>query len=192
MHTDIVFPKGNEKEMAETARMLGYDKLLMVYDYMQGFRFPQLDTDVKVCFGLLCLGPQVAKARRLCDFVVVKSNDRSVIEKDRPDMIFGFENEDRIDGLHTRRSGLNQVLCSLLAKNKIVVGLSFKSLLTASPRYRVRLLGRFMQNVALCRKYNVEMCLASFATSPYGLRNPKDLDALSRILGIPASPVPRW
>jgi RNase P/RNase MRP subunit p30 len=47
---------------------------------------------------------------------------------------------------------------------------------------RAVLFGRIMQNVRLCRKYNVIMALASFASEPYDMRNPSDLASLGLIL----------
>lgn len=188
MAMDIVFPSGNEMELAELEKKLGCPGILMLYDF--GKTIPKMDFSLNVRFGIVCRPSEVQKARKQCDFVAVRSSDRSVIEKFKPDMIFDFENEDHKDGLHARKSGLNHVLCSIMAKNRIVMGISFRSLLLAGQR--PRLLGRMMQNVSLCKKYKVGMILASFAQAPYELRNPKDLDALSRVLGIPQSLIPRW
>ena len=43
-----------------------------------------------------------------------------------------------------------------------------------------------MQNIRLCRKYNVRMFAGSFATKPTDMRSPHDVAALLRVLGMNA------
>ena len=41
-----------------------------------------------------------------------------------------------------------------------------------------------MQNVSLCRKYEVKMKLASFAKSPYQMRAKKEIESFGYFLGM--------
>jgi RNase P/RNase MRP subunit p30 len=88
----------------------------------------------------------------------------------------------RRDFMHQRNSGLNHVLCKLAKQNKVAIGFSFFSILHA--KQQGRLMGRMMQNIKLCRKYKVPMVIASFAQNKWELRNPTDLQAFFRVLGM--------
>ena len=187
MASDIVFPKGNENALISMAKRLGYDGLTLVYEYDRSFRRLSLDSlGLSLRYGLLCSPSDIEKAQGLCDFILVRSGpkDRYVIERQKPDMMFGLESLERKDSLHARNSGLNQVLCTLMSKNDISLGISFSSLLRCEHLLRATLLGRMMQNIILCQKYKVNIMLASFASDPLGMRNPKDLLSLARLIGI--------
>lgn len=188
MPFDIVFPDENEHEFLEMAKKLGYNELLFVYE-MGRRPLPKpvvKDVSLKVRVGLLASPKQVQKAKQLCPFVLVRSSpdDREVIERKCPQMIFELENQRRKDPMHLKNSGLNQVLCALLGKNRISVGLSLHLVLTSTTQQKIRILGRMIQNIRLCKKYKVETMFASFAKSPMQMRNPHDMEAFSRCLGL--------
>lgn len=184
MPTDIVFPNKNEKDFVEMAERLGYSKLFLVYARKQDLRPVKLQSRVELKMGIITEAKQVAGARSWSEFVIVRSSgdDRAVIEKHKPGLIFGLEQNPRKDSMHYRSSGLNHVLCALLRKNKISVGFSFQMLLNS--KRRAQLLGRITQNIKLCRKYGVRMVLASFAQEPYDMRSPHDLVALGLTMGM--------
>ena len=46
------------------------------------------------------------------------------------------------------------------------------------------LIGRMIQNIKLCKKFKVKTAIASFASSPYGMRSPHDISSFFRILGM--------
>lgn len=89
--------------------------------------------------------------------VVAKDEEfnRKILENDKVDVIFGFENNGKQDRLKQRDSGLNQVLCKLAKENKISIGLDFKDI----EKKDVLILERIIQNIRLCKKYNVQMVL---------------------------------
>ena len=45
-------------------------------------------------------------------------------------------------------------------------------------------MGRIMQNIRLCRKYNVSMVFASFAEAKWEMRSAKDLMSFAVLLGM--------
>ncbi len=117
--------------------------------------------------------------------VVVKANKpilRSLFENKRVDIIIGLEYLEDKDDLHYRKSGLDYVLCNLANKNCISIGFSFSDFLDAVDKSKV--IGRMMQNAMLCRKYKVNVVVASFATDRYDMRIAKDLEAFARVIGI--------
>ena len=82
------------------------------------------------------------------------------------------------DSLHHRSSGLNQVMCRLMHENDIALGVSLNSL------YDPVLLGRFKQNIKLCRKYKVRILFFTFAESKYELRGREDMLGFLRAIGM--------
>jgi RNase P/RNase MRP subunit p30 len=190
---DIVFPEKNEAKFVRMAEKIGYSSLCFVYDYKKNLKrikevifSEQKKTKVKLYFGLLADKKNVLKAKRVCDFVLVKSigDDQYIFEKLKPDMIYDLELAASKDAMHFRISGLNQVLCKFAFVNKIIVGFSFSSILNA--KNRILVLGRVIQNIRFCRKYKVDTCFASFARLPYEMRAMHDLIGLLVVLGMHA------
>jgi RNase P/RNase MRP subunit p30 len=79
---------------------------------------------------------------------------------------------------------LNQVLCNLAKKNKVVIGFSFNEVLKSKDVERAKIIGRMQQNIKLCRKYKVDMIIASFATNKYEMRSLNDLKSFARVIGM--------
>lgn len=159
---DIVIPKGNEKELLETALKLGYSGLCFV------------DSDKKLpnCYsGLL-------NRNGKADLVLFDTDAREALEKKDCDIVFDMERSRKRDVLKMH-SGFNHVLAKIAHDKKKLIGFSFSRLLKEREA-----MGRMMQNIKLCEKYNVGMVIASFASSPDELRNPSDLESLFRILGM--------
>lgn len=129
---------------------------------------------------------QSANARESNELVIVKCTDekslRIAAENKNADILIGLESIEGKDSLHGRNSGMNEVICKLLKKNSIAMGISFKSVLNSANKALI--LGRIMQNIELCRKYKVEMVLASFAESKWDLRSANELVSFGVTLGM--------
>lgn len=82
------------------------------------------------------------------------------------------------DDLHYRSSGLDQVLCNIMNKNEILLGISLDSL-----NNHVEI-GRVMQNIRLCRKYKVKILVFSYAKNKYELKSRIDIMSLLKVLGM--------
>ncbi|NQU98396.1 hypothetical protein HQ533_02930 [Candidatus Woesearchaeota archaeon] len=179
MFVDIVFPKGNEKEFIEKARVLGSSGIIFLYEKDDKKIFEKVKKlnpkNFKVYTGI------VGKISKKYDHVFSKGS-RQDFENKNVDIVFDLEKNPRKDSFHFRSSGLNQVLCSLAKENKIFVGFSFNSVLKAKDKGLV--LGRMVQNVSLCKKYKVKMILASFASKPSELRYWKDLVSFGVTIGM--------
>lgn len=169
---DVVFPKDNEDEFIAIAQNLGYDSIVFVYD-THHFPEEKPDRGFKVFYGLLCKTDEVKKARKRCDITLVHSHDRNVIEKVKPDAVYGFEEVAHKDFMHQRGSGINHVIAKIASEKKVKIAIPFQ-MITRSKRERAMLLGRVMQNIKLYRKYKVKTIIASFAEKPYQMRAPKD------------------
>ena len=119
--------------------------------------------------------------------VIVQGGDldinRFAVENKQVDILLSPEKNTRKDLMFSRRSGLNQVLCKLAAKNGVAIGFDFSYLLHSSDKQRARILGRMKQNVKFCKKYKVKMVFSSFAKNKYELRSEDFLKVFARILG---------
>ena len=161
---DIVFPNNNEKEFLEIAGKLGTE-LIFVYDY-----------NPKIKEGVLVNKKNIMKAKDNL-FVKAEEDNRFYFDDKRKKTIFDLELSQRMDFMHHRNSGLNQVLCKLANKNSITIGFSFSSILYSTGAKRAIILGRMKQNLRLCKKYKVKILFASFASKPEDLRNLNDIKA---------------
>ncbi|MBI2660158.1 hypothetical protein HYX07_03275 [Candidatus Woesearchaeota archaeon] len=193
MDSDIVLPKNNETEFIEIASNLGIKKLYFLYDFdsYDGERTAKkLESitkhlNIPIDIGFLVNERNLIKAAKQSKMLVAKSssNDRAVIESGKVKIIYGFEEFHKRDHLHQRASGLNHILCELASKNKVAIGFSYSMLLSKNPETASMLMGRMMQNIILCQKYNPRMVIASFSEKPYDLRAPHDTMSLLAMLG---------
>lgn len=179
MIADIVLPSGNEDEFIQMAKRLGYKSLCFAYSKLPDKKPKPAGLQIYNC-ALATI--ENAKKPGKSDLVIVESSekDRRAVEKERPDLIFGFENSKKHDFLHQRNSGLNHILCRLAKENSVMIGFSFSHLMGMDPR----LLGRVMQNIRLCRKHGTKMLIASFAREPYMMRSATDLASVFVSLGM--------
>ena len=130
------------------------------------------------------LNKQINKTKGL---MIVKSNpniSRAIFENKNINIIINLETSPKKDSLHYKISGLNQVLCKLAVKNKIIIGISLQNILNTNTNQRKILLGRIIQNIKLCNKYKVKVIIASFAENKWEMRGKNDIEAFGRVLGI--------
>lgn len=175
---DIVIPKDDENEFLEMAERLGLEGVCFLYERPRDISSFQKATKLKVLSATL----QLSKA----DLRLARGGEdvRDILEKTNVDMVFELEDHREKDFMRQRSSGMNHVTASIAHDKGKAVAFSLHPLLINSGRQRVQVLGRMMQNVQLCRKYKVEMCLASFARSPWQMRAEGELKAVGSIIGM--------
>ncbi len=163
MKLDIVIPHNNESEFLDMAKRLGWDGII--------FWYPQKPVHGNNSSSF----PTFIAAPKSGDLIVFLRDtyDRATIESSPFDIVFGLENENTNDFIHNRASGLNHVLATLLVKKQKAIGFSLGVLLH-HPKPSL-IIGRMQQNIRLCKKYDVPLCIASLATTPYEMRSPHDL-----------------
>jgi hypothetical protein len=184
---DIVFPDRNEPEFFAMAEKLGIKGLVLVYASPQA-----AEAALKAPVGLHVKTAVLAEPRKarelrnkgIMTFVRCSDSDRAVLEQGAADVLFGAESTQPKDYMHQRGSGMNHVLAELARKNKVALGFSFASILGVTDGDRARILGRMMQNIALCRKYKVKMVVGSFAADPWKMRSPHDVQSFFVELGM--------
>ncbi|HME87260.1 MAG TPA: RNase P subunit p30 family protein [Candidatus Nanoarchaeia archaeon] len=163
---DYVIANGNEKEFIAIAEKLGYTELVFIDGTL-----PMIKSKIK-----LSTSKRIAKSD--------SSKDRMLIEGKRIDILYDLELEKRKDHTHFRNSGMNQVIAKLMKEKNVSYGVSVSQLLHANPEQKANILGRMLQNIKICKKYKVSIVLASFGKSPFDMRDPKDLVAVAKTLGL--------
>src|SRR3989344_5678244 len=156
------------KELVSSGKRFGFERVYYV-DLIEAKEMNELKRKISKREGL----------------VVVKANKallRGIFENKFVDIVTGLESIEDKDDLHYRKSGLDHVLCNLANKNRISVGFNFSDVLNAKDRGKI--IGRMMQNAMLCKKYKVNVVVASFARDKYGMRIAKDLEAFGKVIGI--------
>lgn len=190
---DAVIPQNNEQAFLSIAEKLGYNSIILLYQ--ENAKIPAIESK-KIIVKIGILATKGGKTKKTT-FLQSSEKDQQIIENNPPDVMYEFETKTDKDYIHQRASGLNQVLCKFAAKNNVVIAFSFAQLLNTvgtrpllnevqqgTARVRAQILGRIMQNIHLCRKYNVKTAIATFATQPHQMRAPKDLQALFVLLGM--------
>ena len=118
--------------------------------------------------------------------IVIGGNEeinRRALENKNIRLLLDPETNDE-DFMHSRNSGLNQVLAKLAKKNNAAIGFSINRLLKISNEERTDLLGKIMQNIMLCNKYKVKMYIINFINNDLDKRNINDLKDLGLTLGM--------
>lgn len=201
MVSDIVIPQGGKDGRAEfiaMAKRLGIDSLLLLCKApckecgADASGSGVIDKDVDVRCGRLVSGrdagkADAGKAAGAGEVIVLQSSERDfalVSGKDAPRFLVGLGESPRQDRLHQRTSGVDQPLLRELKRRKVAIVLSVASLLARDGEERARLLGRWMDIIALCRKEGVKIVIASCAADHYGMRSPVDMQSIGIALGM--------
>ncbi len=194
MLSDIVIPNNNEAEFIEISSKLNIKKIYFLYDfdeYNEENTQKKLSSiknhkNVNIEIGLMVNQKNINKAVQQSRFLVARSSDkdRIFIEGKKIRLVYGFEEISRKDYLHQRASGLNHIICELAKKNNVAVGFSYSLLSNKDENSKSIMIGRIIQNINLCRKYNVKTVIGSFSENPFDLRSVHDIMSLFAILGM--------
>jgi RNase P/RNase MRP subunit p30 len=190
---DIVIPNRNEEEFIARAKTLGYSGLIFLYiqkDIFYGIEKSKAGSEegFKCSAGLMVDSTKAkslqsySEAIKACGLAVGRGFSQQLFESKAIRMIFELETQKR-DFSTFRNSGLNQVLSMIAKKKGMEIGFSISEILEASAEERADIIGRMMQNLWLCEKYEVKMRFASFAKEPMLMRSICDIKSLMRCIG---------
>ena len=157
-----------DKELAGLGKKFGFEKICYI-DLIDSKDMNELKR-------------KIARKEGLAAVKANKALLRGIFENKLVDIVTGLENIEDKDDLHYRKSGLDHILCNLANKHGISVGFSFADFLNAKDKGKI--IGRMMQNAMLCKKYKVNIIIASFASDKYGMRIARDLEVFGRVIGI--------
>jgi RNase P/RNase MRP subunit p30 len=178
---DIVMPKNNEKEFIEIAEKLGFKVLVFLYrsdkkDLSNMMSLLKSKTKLKLYTGIIVKELNKARGLKKKYDLLFGYTSKSAAESKIIDVLFDQESSYRRDFMHSRNSGFNQVLAKECKQKKKILAFDFNLLLT-KPEQQEVIIGRFMQNIELQRKYKFSAIIASFARDPYQMRHDRDLMA---------------
>ena len=130
----------------------------------------------------------IDKAYNFCKTIFVLGTDdkigRIALEHKKVAGLVSPEHERKHDYMDRRNSGLNQVLCKIARDNNKEIIIDFSNVLSKEKEERAILLGRIAQNIALCRKYEVRIRIANFASSISEMRSSGELRSFCATLGM--------
>ena len=179
MFVDVCFPKENEKEFVDVANKLKTYGLIFVYNDKETSQKSFVKSGkLKTYSGLLLKD----KNKQSGSFDLVFTTTFAVGKKLHKKMVYFYEKYGEKHSFHAPIKSINQVIIKDIKKNNSMVALSFYQLLNCVKN--PRLFEELTFIVKLCEKYNVKLCIASFAHSPLELRSESDLMSLSKFFGM--------
>jgi RNase P/RNase MRP subunit p30 len=179
MFIDVCIPNSNEEKFIRVAERLGTKGLLFLYEEKREREQKQrLDalrakTKLKLYSGIL------AKSNTNTHGVVFAKGEQQNAENRNMKFLYGFEELEQKDSFHYRRSGANQVLCTIIKEKEKVLVFDMEKIIVPS-RQREMLLGRMQQNLMLAKKYKLRTVICSFASKPENLRAEAEYASLIR------------
>lgn len=130
----------------------------------------------------------IDKTYNFCKMIFVLGTDdkisRIALEHKKVAGLVSPEHERKHDYMDRRNSGLNQVLCKIARDNGKEIIIDFRCILSKEKEARAILIGRIAQNAALCRKYEVRIRIANFASSISEMRSSGELRSFCTSLGM--------
>ncbi|MBI2541133.1 hypothetical protein HYV80_00285 [Candidatus Woesearchaeota archaeon] len=193
MLREFATPTNNEQEFLEISSKLEIKKIYFFYDFD---RYLKENTEQKLIqirnsskieieTGFIVNQGNMKKASARPNILIAKSSekDRLFIESGKVKIIYGFEETSKKDFIHQRASGLNHIICELAKKNNAAIGFSYSALFKDALKSPA-LMGRMMQNIALCQKYKVKTVIGSFSEQPFDMRQHHDVMSLFTMLGM--------
>jgi RNase P/RNase MRP subunit p30 len=184
VRTDLVFPSGNEKHLAEMALRLGTEHLIFCYelkDPLLKMRAKEVELlkqeHLTTGFAIIVDSQQdVAKAKNFTKTIVGTARPE-LFEDKRVSHIIDMESGRRDDFIHHRNSGLNQVFLQHVNNNDKTLLVDASQLFSGQIAQGV-VLGRIMQNNEFYRKYAPRVIVISGACEPLQMRAWRDLQVL--------------
>lgn len=173
------------KELIETAELLGFAGIGFVFDdenvarvdfikFRKGLFAEERKTKLDlVCVARLSerrskmLKKMLNNIRELVDVILVKN---SVVA------------DSRIDIVAVER--LKPGIASIMAENDMALELNINGLLRSSGRERVSVCKKLVWNIHVAKKFRIPIVLVSGSSEKWEMRSPRDLAAVSRVLGL--------
>ena len=177
------FPEGADtlKRLNLVAYGLGFSQIVVTAHSPHWSQFPDssLPLGVEIVAATVRdLRKKIAFFRDITTIVSVHGGDerinRAACKDDRVDILMHPE--------RGKYSGINQVTAKFAENNEVALGMSLDYFWKTEELERSRLIAFQRRNVALCRKFGVQIIITSDAYSHFDLRTPRQLKALASLL----------
>jgi hypothetical protein len=167
MFIDVCFPNKNEEKFIEIAKKLGTSCLCFVYDSPSKAKMVE-DNEIKIFYG----------------FISVKNKESLVFSSNFPQGIFSMKNtvffirdfENSKKSFFTPLPLINQVIIKEAYDKGNSLGFGLP-LIIKSKSYPKKI-SQVCFLMRLCKKYGVNVVIASFSYFPYELRSEKELSSI--------------
>lgn len=189
MQFDLLIPKNNEEELAQRAKDLGI-KVIFLKEFSKAeeikkYKFTNIGLLVKVRSKKDLI--RAIQLKSLVKLIVAVSNgeeeiNRIILSSKGIDYAFGLATATGKDHTHYRRGGVNQVLAKLAKENRIAYGLGMNEYTSLDIKKRIILLGRWIFNSKIFRKYSVPVELFSLASKPEEMKSKSELITFKRLI----------
>ena len=190
MNADIFIGKRSNEILAR-AKALGFGNVIFVKEVssLDNIRKDDnFDAIMIVAKSLELLRRMVDKASNHSSKIIVLGTtdtiNRAALEHKKVFALASPEHGREYDYMNYRNSGLNQVLCKIAHDNGKRIIFTFNDILKTKGEQRAIVIGRIMQNIALCTKYKTEMRMFSLTSSQENMRQASDLRSLCIVLGM--------
>lgn len=190
MNKDIFIGK-RSKEIVERAKELGFDNVIFIKeasnldDMKKDDNFDAIMIKTK---NIELFRRMVDKASNYFSIVFVLGTsdaiNRTALEHKKVHALVSPEYGRGYDYTNYRNSGLNQVLCKIAHDNGKKIIFSFNEILKANGEERAKIIGRIMQNIMLCEKYNTDIRFGNFSMKKEDIRAASDLRSFNIALGM--------
>ncbi|MDP3881905.1 MAG: hypothetical protein Q8Q31_03445 [Nanoarchaeota archaeon] len=98
--------------------------------------------------------------------VIIKAQDdnfnRKLLEYGNFDILLSIENGERRRNLRQIDSGFNHVLAAIAQKKGVKIGIDVSEIARLEDEEKAERIARIMQNVKICRKFNVSLCAINY------------------------------
>ncbi len=197
---DLYVPVDDIEEAVETAMKMNfsgigpahrYDNKKMLNKYLEEMDNlgGDLDIDLVRCCEIKADNPRdmknkIGKTRQKVDVILVKGGNfdiNTAATRDR-----------RVDILlhpeHRRKdTGMDHKTAKMAAEKNVTIGFVMHDLHQTYGKVRSHVINHIRKSIELCEKYGVQFIVVSGARDIYGMRGPRELASLPKVLGVDPS-----
>ncbi|MDY6769822.1 MAG: RNase P subunit p30 family protein [Candidatus Nanohaloarchaea archaeon] len=195
IQSDVSAGEDSVAALADRAATLGFDGI-GIADYAAeredvqrlATEIDAADADIDIHLGAKLkpgdpeeLGDMLRQVRDRVEVVVVHGGDADVNRAATGDArvdVLAHPEKGRTD------AGLDHVMVKQAAENRVAVQLNLAQLLGTYGKVRAHVLSHMRRNLRLCQHFDAPVIVSSGASSVWGLRAPRELAAVSRVLGM--------
>ncbi len=196
---DLHVSSDNLEDKIQLAEHLGWNGMCVTTGCGDIKKITEKIASIKTCVDI-CVGAELnpdssrelktdsRKALESADLIMVNSGSdeikRMATESWEIDILCCPEKSAERDFMKQKNSGLDKVMTKLMQERGVGIEFNLKDILDRYGMLRAQIMGRMHQNIILARKYGALMILTSSAEDKWGLRSPRDLICVGRILGM--------
>ena len=182
-----------DKKIEETAKKLGFERILFVKQIEKPEYFNKLEKEKNkrqfdACLiktkNLEIMRKFIDKAYNFFEYILVLGTsdeiNRSSLEHKKVFALVAPEFSRGKDFLYQRNAGLNHVLCKLARANKKSIIFRFSDITEAQNKSLI--LGKIAQSIKICKKYGTNYLFINFCSHPKEMMHEKELKILEKLL----------